>query len=153
MVTRESAGDNNIIDTTWAYKAKRYSDGGLRKFKARICVRGDQQEHGYDFFNTYAPVLSWNTVRLLLIRTAMLGLVTKQVDYTLAFVQAKLDPKDPPIYIEMPRMFERPGHILKLRRSLYGLRRSPLNFFLHLKSGLEESGFKQSALDPCLLHN
>ena len=75
------------------------------------------------------------------------------MDYTLAFVQAKLDGKDPPIFIEMPRMFEKPGHVLKLKRSLYGMRQSPLNFYLHLKNGLEQRGFKQSKIDPCLFYS
>ena len=150
VVPREQAGDSNVLDTTWAFKAKRYPDGRIRKYKARIFVRGDQQEHGFDFFDTYAPVVGWNTVRLLLVLTATFGLSTKQVDYTLVFVQAKLDGKDPLIYIEMPRMFENPGHILKLKRSLYGMRQSPLKFFLHLKNGLEQRGFKQSKINPCL---
>ena len=153
VVPRIEAKGSNVLDTTWAFKTKRYPDGRVRKYKARICVRGDQQEHGIDFFDTYAPVVGWNTVRLLLILTATLGLATKQVDYTLAFVQAKLDEKDPPIFIEMPRMFEKPGHILKLKRSLYGMRQSPLNFYLHLKRGLEQRGFTQSNLDPFLFYN
>ena len=85
--------------------------------------------------------------------TATLGLLTKQVDYTLAFVQAKLDKKDPPIFIEMPRMFEKKGHVLRLKQSLYGIQQSPLNFYLHLKKGLEQREFEQSKLDPCLFHN
>ena len=133
IVPRDSVGVSTILDTTWAYKKKIFPDGRIRKYKARICVRGDQQQHGYNYFNTYAPVVSWNTVRLLLILSATLGLVKKQVDYTLAFVQVKLNLKDPPIYVEMPRLFEKPGHVLKLKRSLYQMRQSPLNFFLHLK--------------------
>ena len=86
-------------------------------------------------------------VRLLLILTAALGLSTKPVDYTLAFAQAKLDPREPPVYVEIPQLFEKPGHILRHKRRLYGLRQSPLNFFLHLKLGLEARGFKQSKFD------
>ena len=129
---------SKYLDTTWSFKVKRFPDGRIRKYKARICVRGNQQEHGFDYFDTYAPVVSWNTLRLLLVLTATLGLSTKQVAYTLAFVQEKLDPTDPPIFIEMPRMFEKPVHVLKLKRSLYGLRQLPLNFFMHLKRGLEQ---------------
>ena len=153
IIPRNEVGDSNVLDTTWAYKTKRYPDGRIRKYKAQICVRGDQQEHGFDYFDTYAPVVGWNTVRLLLILTATLGLATKQVDYTLAFVQAKLDEKEPPIYIEMPCMFEKPGHVMKLKRSLYGMKQSPLNFYLHLKKGLEQRGFNQSKIDPCLFYS
>ena len=45
--------DMNVLDSTWAFKCKRYPDGGIRKFKARFCCRGDQQEHGIDYFDTF----------------------------------------------------------------------------------------------------
>jgi hypothetical protein len=47
----------NVISFTWAFKCKRYSDGLIKKFKARFCVCGDQQLEGIDFFETYAPVV------------------------------------------------------------------------------------------------
>jgi hypothetical protein len=80
----------NMLDLTWAFKQKRFPDGRVQKLKARWCIRGDQQIEGVDFFDTYAPVVAWSTVRLLLILSVILGLATKQVDYTLAFVQANL---------------------------------------------------------------
>ena len=43
IVPRESVRDSTILDTTWAYIAKRSPDGKIRKYKARICVGGDQQ--------------------------------------------------------------------------------------------------------------
>ena len=51
----------------------------------------------------------------------------------------------------MPRGFREPGKVLKLKKSLYGLKQSPRNFFLHLKSKLESIGFTNNEeLDPCL---
>ena len=41
------------------------------KFKARFCVRGDRQEEGVDYFESYAPVISWAAVRMLM-RTAII---------------------------------------------------------------------------------
>ena len=32
-----------FIQSTWAFKCKRYPYGLIKKFKARFCVRGDQQ--------------------------------------------------------------------------------------------------------------
>ena len=58
--------DQKVIPSTWAFKIKRYPDGRLRKFKARFCVRGDRQEEGVDYFESYAPVVSWATVRMLM---------------------------------------------------------------------------------------
>ena len=52
------------------------------------------------------------------------------------------------------------GYVLKLKRSLHGLRQSPLNWFLELKSRLEARGFKQAtiprtdiAIGPCLFES
>jgi hypothetical protein len=137
----------NVLPSTWAFKCKRFPDGSMRKLKARFCVRGDCQIEGVDFFDTYAPVVTWMTIRLLLLLSVVLGLATKQVDYTLAFVHA---PIEEDVYVEMPRGFRKPGYVYKLKRSLYGLRQSPKNFFEHLKSKLLACGFKQSAFDPCL---
>ena len=44
----------NILPLTWVYKLKRYPDGRPRKFKARLCVRGDKQVEGVDFTEKYA---------------------------------------------------------------------------------------------------
>ena len=55
--------------------------------------------------------------------------------------------------MEYPRMFGPKSGIncvLKLRKSLYGLRQAPRTFFEKLKAGLEEREWKQSIIDPCL---
>ena len=125
----------------------------MRKFKARFCARGDKQIEGVGFFDTYAPVVNWTTVRLMLILSLILQLSTKQVDYTAAFGHAPID-KDPDwnnmtdeqrtksgVFIDMPKGFREPGKVLKLKRSLYGLKQSPRNFFHHLKENLGKAGF------------
>jgi Reverse transcriptase (RNA-dependent DNA polymerase) len=161
VVSRESW--MNVLPSTWAFKCKRYPDGNIRKLKARFCVRGDRQKEGIDYFDTFAPVVSWPTVRLMLILSVILNLSTKQVDYTAAFVHAPID-KSPlydtmtddekeksGVYVAMPRGFIQQGKVLRLKKSLYGLKQAPRNFFLHLKAKLESIGFvSQVDLDPCL---
>ena len=139
----------NILDSTWAFKCKRYPDGRVKKLKARFCVRGDQQVEGVDFFETFAPVVQWSTIRLLLVLSRRLGFSTAQVDYTAAFVQAAINED---VFVQMPKGFRKRGTILKLRRSLYGLKQSPRNFFNHLKDNLQSKtlNFIQSQHDPCL---
>ena len=69
----------NVLPGTWAFKVKRYPDGRFRKFKARFCDQGDRQIEGVDYFKKYAPVVSWSTVRLMLVLAASCGLETQQV--------------------------------------------------------------------------
>ena len=137
-----------VLPSTWAFRCKRYPDGSVRKLKARFCARGDKQIEGVDCFDTFAPVVNWTTVRLMLILTLILNLATCQVDYTAAFVHA---PIDTDVYLDMPRGFAEPNKVYRLKHSLYGLRQSPRNFFQHLKSKLEAVGLQsQEQVDPCL---
>jgi hypothetical protein len=152
-----------VLPSTWAFKCKRIPDGDIKKLKSRFVARGDKQIEGVDYFETYAPVVNWQTVRLLLILSVILKLSTKQVDYTAAFLHAPID-KDPDwdqlseaerarrgVFVDMPRGFHEAGKVLKLKKSLYGLKQSPRNFFLHLKSKLEAVGFESATdVDPCL---
>ena len=108
------------------------------------------QTEGVDFFETYAPVVQWSTIRLLLSTVLTEGWTTRQVDYTNAFAQAELREEG---YVECPRMFgpkSGADKVLHLLKSLYGLRHAPRTFFEKLKELLEERGWKQSQIDPCL---
>jgi len=102
----------NVLDSTWALKSKRYQDGKIRKFKAKFCCRGDQQVQGFDYFDTFMPVVSWNTVIILQIISVILGLDTKQVDYTCAFLHLSITED---VYVHMPRGFEDEGKVFTLR--------------------------------------
>ena len=63
-----------ILQSTWTFKRKRYSDGSLKKYKHNFFVRRKQQIDGVDVFETYAPVVSWITMRLLLVLSLVLDL-------------------------------------------------------------------------------
>ena len=88
-----------VLPSTWAFRCKRYPDGSAHKLKARFCAQGDKQIEGVDCFDTFAPVVNWTTVHLMLILTLILNLATCQVDYTAAFVHA---PIDTDVYLDMP---------------------------------------------------
>ena len=139
-----------VLKSIWAFKLKRFPDGSPQKFKARFCARGDLQQEGIDFFDTYAPVVKWSTIRMLLIETLSRNWVTRQVDFTNAFAQGELSEI---VFLEPPKAFEGSDgldKVLKLHKSLYGLRQAAKTFFEKLKDGLEERGFRQSSHDPCL---
>jgi Reverse transcriptase (RNA-dependent DNA polymerase) len=69
----ERQGWMNVLPSTWAFRYKRFPDGTIRKLKARFCVRGDRQREGIDYFDTYALVVNWQTVRLMLVLSIILG--------------------------------------------------------------------------------
>jgi hypothetical protein len=80
-----------LLNAIWSYKRKRSPTGALLKHKSRLCTDGSQQRPGIDYTDTYAPVVAWSTVRLVLALSSMLNLHTRQVDFTQAFTQFPID--------------------------------------------------------------
>jgi hypothetical protein len=155
VVQREDLPNGaNVLPSTWALRIKRYPDGRLRKFKARFCARGDRQVEGVDYFDKWAPVISWSTVRMLLCMSINQGWATRQVDFSNAFVQATLKEE---VYIALPDHFEtdegyqRGEVLLKLDKSLYGLVQAPMYWYNHLTKAFEDKGFTKSEHDPCMM--
>jgi len=80
-----------LLNAIWSYKRKRSPTGALLKHKSRLCTDRSQQCAGIDYTDTYAPVVSWGTVRLVLALAAMLNLHSRQLDFTQAFTQSPID--------------------------------------------------------------
>ena len=70
-----------------------------QEIQGRFCVRGDQQIEGVDVFETYAPVVSWTVVLLLLVISIILQLKIQQVDYVNSFCQVPLEQS---VFVELP---------------------------------------------------
>ena len=70
-----------------------------------------------------------------------------QVDYTSTFLQAKLDDE---VCVGIACGFKQDGKLLKLKRSINGLRQSLRNFFLYVKNKLTYLDFFQRKSNPYL---
>jgi len=144
-----STASTKILPGTWVFKRKRTPDGEVSKFKARYCVRGDLEEGEPE---TFAPVVAWSTVRIFLTLSLTLKWQTCSIDFSNAFVQARLHE---PVWIHIPRGFHSSRTTptcLKLHKSLYGLTSAPRLWYHHVLDAFLLLGFKQSTLDPCLLY-
>ena len=143
---------HDIISAIWSFKRKRTPSGELIKYKARLCAHGGQQTHGVTYWDTFAPVVNWNTLRTFLTLSLIRGWKARSVDFVLAYPQADLD-KD--IYMRIPAGFkvDQPGdYLLKLKKNVYGLKDAGRTWHEHLKQGLLDRHFKQSKVDPCIFY-
>jgi hypothetical protein len=138
-----------LLSSIWSYRGKRRPNGELLKYKARLCVDGSQQLLGRDYWETYAPVVSWSTVCLILLLSTILNLKCRQVDYTQAFPQTELND---PVFMRLPQgwyiapdgslqLHENPKHndlthYIQLKRNLYGCKQAARNWFQHLNQGI-----------------
>jgi hypothetical protein len=125
------------LPSTWAFKIKCYPDGWVKKFKARFCARGDRQQEGIDYFETWAPVVQWSTVRIVMILAVKLKLISVQCNITVAFIHGRVTET---IYVHQPRGFHR----------LYGLKQLPRYFFEYFTAPLIKQGLTATKFDPCL---
>ena len=75
----------------------------IKKYKARLVIRGFQQIEGLDFNETFASTSILSIWRILLALAAKLDLEVEQIDFIGAFLNSDLDVN---IYIEIPEGFD-----------------------------------------------
>ena len=97
------------------------------------------QTWGENYWETYAPVVNWLSVRIMLALTTIHDLDARSMDFVLAFPQAELDVD---VYMELPYGFtvnsEGVPMILKLKKNLYGLKQAAYNWFGMLNESLRK---------------
>ena len=91
--------DQVILPEVWQMQRKHDArTGQVKKYNARLNIDGSRMRHGIHYDQTYSPVASWNSVRMLLTLTAVHGWHTKQIDFVQAFAQA---PDEKTLYMRM----------------------------------------------------
>jgi len=129
--------------------------GEIYKYKARLNSHGGQQVHGIHYWDTYAPVVTWFAICLMLTLVLLDKWSTLTVDYVLAYLQADVESE---IYIKLPRGIDfgpnisRLSHVLKLVKNIYGLKQAGWVWNKHHHKGLLKLKFNQLAYDPCIYY-
>jgi len=147
--------DVRILQSVWSMKRKRdIKTQQVYKHKARLNVHGGQQEYAVNYYETYAPVVMWPSIRTLLTLSIIHGWHTRQVDFVLAYPQA---PIEFDMYMELPKGIQTKygngrTHVLKLQKNLYGQKQAGRVWNHHLVDGLTKLGFKQSEADDCVFY-
>jgi len=112
-------------------------------------ILGNHQVKGEDYHETFSPVAKMVTVRTLLSLAVAKGWSLHQMDIHNAFLHGDLHDD---IYMKLPLGFRptKPNVVCKLKKSLYGLRQAPRQWFSKLASALRDYGFQQSPFDHSL---
>ena len=153
FVSRASVPDHLMpFPAVWAMKRKRrVKTREIYKWKARLNLDGSKQMEGRDYDQTYAPVATWESIRLLLAMNLRNKWKTCQIDYVLAFPQA---PVEQECYMEIPkgiRTKNKGDYVLKVEKNIYGQKQTGRVWNQHLVRKLVyDVGFTQSEHDECL---
>jgi len=134
-------------------RKRRIATREIYKWRARLNVHGGKQTYGINFWETYAPVVQWSSIRLFLIIALLNGWHTRQIDFVLAYPQADIETE---LFMEIPQGFHfggsRQTHCLRLKKNIYGTRSAGRTWNKHLHNGLVERGYKQSLVDHCVYY-
>jgi hypothetical protein len=136
------------VGSRWVFKVKRLADGSVDKFKARFHAQGLSQRPGFDFDETYAPVVQFDGFRLLLAIMAVQGWRPQQVDGKSASLYGDLDEE---IFMTLPEGHWEKGKTARLRKCIYGLKQSRRKWYERLTKHFESSGFAISNFDLYVL--
>ena len=144
--------DRKLVDSTWVFRAKANQKGEVDRMKARLCARGYRQIWGQDYVETHAPVTCLASWRASLAQAAHHGRKIAILDIKSAYLMA--DVKED-IYMSCPQGLTppRPGYVIKLKRSLYGLKQAGRCWAQLLSKKMQELGLRPSVADPCLFLN
>lgn len=140
----------SIISSRFVLKRKRDSQGKLTKYKARLVARGFTQTKGVDYQETFSPVITFHTLVTCLVIATHLNYEIHQVDINSAYLNAELNETiimSPPEGLDSKKYT---GKVLRLKKTLYGLKQSGREWHHLLKRTLSKYNWKSNEIDRCL---
>lgn len=145
--------NKRLVTCKWLYKVKPgINNNSELRFKARLVARGYTQREGEDYNEIFSPVVRHSSIRVILALTTHFNLHLDQMDVKTAFLQGELEEE---IYMNQPQGFERKGEeekVCLLKKSLYGLKQSPRQWYKRFDSFMLTKGFARSLFDQCVYY-
>ena len=133
----------NMVSVMWTHfinvvKTMDNGDGELvlDKFKSRLVVEGNWMARLVDFTASFSPVVSMDTLKLLLSLSVVFSLSLTSLDFITAFLQADVDGDH--VYAYMPKgyeMYDGDGNLMcmHLHKNLYGMVQASRMFFIMVR--------------------
>ncbi|KAG8473168.1 hypothetical protein CXB51_035114 [Gossypium anomalum] len=139
------------VHCKWVFKKKEGTPGVEEpRYKARLVTKGYSQIPGVDFTDVFSPVVKHSSIRALLGIVAMHDLELEQLDVKTVFLHGELEED---FYMQQPERFtvlEKEDYACLLKKSLYGLKQSPRQWYKRFDSFMTSHDFKRSSFDSCV---
>ena len=140
-----------LVGCKWIFKLKEGVTGSKTvRYKARLVAKGFTQNEGIDFNEVFSPVVKHSSIRVLLAITAYFDLELDQMDVKTAFLHGNLEEE---ILMAQPEGFIEEGTedmVCLLKKSLYGLKQSPRQWYLKFDEFMLNHNFSRSEYDNCV---
>ncbi len=126
----------------------------IKPHKARLNLHSRKQINGMNYYETYAPVVTWFAIRHMIIFGIIFCWALCQVNFVMAYPQA---PIEMGIYMELPQGIQTAhrnfkDHVLKLEKNIYGQKQAGRVWNSFLVDKLLSIGFTTSLVDDCVFY-
>ncbi|RDX78204.1 hypothetical protein CR513_41548, partial [Mucuna pruriens] len=112
------------IDCKWIFKTKKDPKGNIERYNARLVAKGFAQKESIDYKETFSPVSSKDSCRIVMALIAHFDLDLHQMDVKTAFLNGDIDET---IYMMQHENFvsnESKSMGYKLKKSIYVLKQA-----------------------------
>jgi len=140
----------NVVGSHSVFKVKRDADGSVQRFKARLVAQGYSQGKGIDYQEVFSPVACYNSIRALFALANTCDWDIHQMDLKTALLQGDLDEE---IFMKQPEGYideERPNHVYRLNKSIYGLKQAARCWNSSIDTFLLSTEYRKCTADPCV---
>ena len=140
----------------WVFVRKRNENNEIIRYKARLEAQSFSQRLDVDFEETYSPIMDAITFRFLISLAVSKGLDMHLMDVIIAYLYGSIDND---IYMKILKGFKLPEVnntkprnmcLIKLHRSLYGLKQSGRMWYNHFNEYLLKEGYENNPICPCI---
>ncbi|RVW98913.1 Retrovirus-related Pol polyprotein from transposon TNT 1-94 [Vitis vinifera] len=132
------------MSLTWVWKTIQF------QYKARLVAKGFTQREGIDYKETFSPVSSKDSFRIIMALVAHYDLELHQMDVKTVFLNGNIDET---IYMVQPENFESNDSkqlVCRLKRSIYGLKQASRQWYRKFDQVITSFGFKENTVDQCI---
>ena len=137
------------IGCRWVFRLKLDENGQVIKHKARLVAQGFSQVPGLDFYDTFAPVIRMDSLRMILAIAAQRGMTLRQFDVVGAYLNAELEEE---VYMRQPPGYDDgSGRVCRLLKALYGLKQAGRQWNTHMNDIMvQKLQFRRLRADVCV---
>ena len=122
----------------------------MEKFKARLVAKGFTQIEGIDFNDTFSPVSSKDSLRIVMALVVHYDLELHQMDIKIAFLNGDLHED---VYMAQPEGFvvEGKDHMCcRLKKSIYGLKQVSRQWYIKFDNVIQNFCFAENKRGNCI---